>query len=87
MYRYSFCSTIEVFFYSHNIYSQAFCSKWIFSRAIFVYTTFPDLFNSRTFPGPGKLICYFPGRVGTSKGLFSLDTLEQSPEGCSGSIW
>ena len=37
MYQYSFSSTIEVFFYRHNIYSQAFCSKWKFHRQYYFH--------------------------------------------------
>ena len=58
MYQYYFSSTIKVFFYKHNIFSQAFCSKWIFSQTIF----FPDFSKIQ---GHGKGIFYFPGRVGT----------------------
>ena len=36
----------------------------IFSR------TFPDFVNVRTFPGPGKWICYFPGNVDTLYNAF-----------------
>jgi len=42
---------MEVFFFRHNIYSWAFCSKWIFSQAIFFPGHFLILKNSRTFPG------------------------------------
>ena len=61
VYQYSFSSTIEVFFYRYNIYSyfvRVDFSQTIFSRIFSRYLLI--LSNSRTFPGPGKLI-YFPG--------------------------
>jgi len=60
----TFPSTNQVFFYRHNIYSQTFCFKWIFSHAILFPGHLLILSNSRTFPGPGKWLCNFPGFPG-----------------------
>ena len=54
-----FSSTIEVFFYRHNIYSRDLCCKWILSQAIFFSGLFQILSNSRTFPWPGNEFVIF----------------------------
>ena len=43
MYWYSFSSTIEAFFYRHNIYSQTFLFKVDFFTANILSSTIPDL--------------------------------------------
>jgi len=65
---YSFSSTTEVFFYRQNIYSHP---SGVFHRQYFLLRHFLILQNSRTFPGPVKVICYFPGFPGCMGTLYN----------------
>ena len=56
MYWYSSSSTIKVFFCRHNIYFQAFYSKWIGFHRQYI---FQDISWFCKIPGHGKWICYF----------------------------
>jgi len=56
-YWYTFSSKI-VFSIGMLFIHRLFCSKWIFPGE------FRILKNARTFPWPGKWICYFPAHLG-----------------------
>ena len=77
MYLYSFCSTIEVFFYRHNNNSQDIFTGNIFSRTIPDFVKFTDI--SRTWK---RNLLFSRMRGGTHIQLFYLNFCFRSSFSC-----
>ena len=54
----------EIYFFTGILFIHFFILSGFFPKAVFFPLDFQILSNSRTSPGPEKLICYIPGFLG-----------------------